>query len=114
MKMTKKGEITYIDHHLGFIAEDLNMSIDELEKNKQMAIMKDVGFGNRDVGRPVLWFTVMLNECVGSLQIIFEPDYHDFIKDYGVYDVKDLEGKPIWVSRSGTSIRWLEPCKIRK
>ena len=111
--MTDEKEITYIDTHLEFIAEQYNISIKELEENKQIAIMKDVGFGNRDVGQPVLWFTVMLNESVGSLQVVFKPNYHDFIKDYGVNDVKELEGKPIWVIQTGNVIVWIRPCVIK-
>ena len=110
--MTDTNKLTYIDTYLEHIANEYMMSKEDIEENKQMAIMRDVGVGNRDVGQPVLWFSAMINECVGSLQVIFKPTYHEFIKDYGVREVGDLEGKSIWVLCKGTKIVWLKPCII--
>ena len=73
--------------------------------NEQLAIMKGVGFGNRDVGYPVLFFSTMISEGCGALQVMEGKKAMDFIKAYGVYDVKDMEGKPVWVKRPDLSNR---------
>ena len=84
---------------------------DEMEE-KQMAIMKDVGFGNRDVGHPVLFFTAYVSEGVGALEILNGEDAMNFIKAYGVYDVRDLTGRPVWVEREGYSVKVVGPCIV--
>ena len=77
---------------------------------EQLAIIKGVGFGNRDVGRPVLFFETYLSEGIGALQILSDDEAMNFIKAYGVYDVKDLEGKPVWIEREGfNTIKVLRP-----
>ena len=82
---------------------------------KRLAIIKDVGFGCRDVGKPVLFFSAYISECAGALQIMGCPAALDFIEEYSVYDVKNLEGKPVWVDMndSGTIIRVDKPCLIK-
>ena len=72
---------------------------------EQLAIIKNVGFGNKDVGHPVLFFNSMVAESTGALQIIDGKEALDFIESYGVYDVKDLEGKPVWIERNGNIIK---------
>ena len=71
---------------------------------KQLAIIEGVGYGNRDVGRPVLWFSTMISKGSGALQVLENHEAGKLIKAYGVYDVKDLEGKPIWVIRENGTI----------
>ena len=82
------------------------------ETVKQMAIMKGVGFGLRDVGTPVLFFSTYLTEGEAALQVLFYDEYVNFIKKYGVYDVKELEGRPVWVDVDGCIIDVNSPCII--
>lgn len=95
------------------VAEQCKKSVSEITEERKMAIIKGVGYGNRDVGYPVLYFSVFLNENVGSLQIVGKEDAWNLVRDYGVYDVKDMEGKPIWVYQCGNLIMWIESCLIR-
>jgi len=84
-----------------------------MDKNeKVIGIIKKVGYGCRDVGYSVLFFTVYVNECVASLQIMNGKKANKFIEAYGVYDVKDLNGKPVWVNDNGRMMTDLEPCII--
>lgn len=74
--------------------------------HEELAIIKDVGYGNRDVGSPVLWFTVtFLNG--GSLQILQGEDAYNLIKESGVYDVKSLEGKACVISTDGYRVEFV-------
>lgn len=72
---------------------------------KQLAIIKDVGYGCRDVGYPVLFFSSMLSECGGALQVLSGEEAEKLIREYGCYDIKDMEGKPIWVTVAGGIIK---------
>ena len=83
-----------------------------MEKEKIMGIIKGAGYGCRDVGYPVLFFTVYVRECVASLQIMNGKQADDFISKYQVYDVHDLNGKPVWVNDDGQMMTDLEPCII--
>lgn len=80
-------------------------------KEKKMAIMKDVGFGLRDCGHIVLFFNAMDGDY-GSLQILGSDDYIPLINAYDVYDVHDLEGKPVWIEKDGMMSTYKEPCII--
>ena len=73
-------------------------------KEKVLAIIKDVGFVCRDTGHPCLFFTVYTSESSASLQIIDHAKALSIIENSGVYDVKNLEGKPCWVDIEGNSI----------
>ena len=79
---------------------------------KQLAIMKDVGFGCRDIGRPILWFNTYISNSECALQIISYQDAEEIIKKYHVNDVHDLEGKPCWVDAGNGMIKFLEPAII--
>jgi len=83
-----------------------------MENKKYMGIIKNVGFGNRDIGRPVLFFNVYSSENIASLQILELEEAVKFIKEYGVYDVKELEGKPVWMVREGAINKVSRPCLI--
>lgn len=85
----------------------------EEKKEKVMGIIRNVGYGCRDVYYPVLFFDVYVRESYASLQIMSGKQANDFIKAYGVYDVKDLNGKPIWVKNDGYTMEDLEPCIIK-
>lgn len=67
--------------------------------SEQIAIISDVGIGSRDVGRPVLWFTVQISEHISSLQVFEWAKAFEILKT--VYDVRELEGKPCWVETDG-------------
>ena len=79
---------------------------------KKLAIIKDVGYGNRDVGSPVLWFSAYTAEGVGSLQVFYKEEANEIIKDTGVYDVHDLEGKPCWVDERGLNMKFIKMAHI--
>ena len=74
---------------------------------KTLAIMKDVGFGLRDCGRPILWYTA---ESVGwgALMVVELSEIEDFLKKANCYDIKELEGAPIIVDVEGTKIRFVD------
>lgn len=79
---------------------------------RQLAIIKDIHFGNRDVGQPCVWFTSMINEGTGALQVLMEEDLISFVKDSGCHKLEDLEGKPCWVDVDGSRILFEEVAKI--
>jgi len=79
---------------------------------KQLAIMKDVGYGLRDTGRPCLFFTTYTGECSCALQVLFGKDADRVIKDARVYDIRDLEGNPCWVEKEGNLMRFLKVAHI--
>ena len=83
-----------------------------MNKEKVMSIIKDAGYGCRDIGHPVLFFTVYVREACASLQIMQGKQADDFLSKYQVYDVHDLNGKPVWVNDNGQTMTDLEPCII--
>ena len=74
---------------------------------KRLAIMKNVGFGNRDVGEPCLFFDAQFDEGRFALIIINSEEALDIIKMSGVYDVKHLNGRPCWVSIDGNIVEFV-------
>ncbi len=83
-----------------------------MNENEVMAIIKQVGYGNRDVGRPCLWFTTYLTESSTALHVFFGKQADDIIQSSEVYDVRELEGKPCWVTRHGQTIKFERLAKI--
>ena len=79
---------------------------------EEMAIIKDVGFGCRDVGYPVLWFTVCLVDGGAALQIFSMKETEKIITDSGVYDIEDLEGKPCLVINDDNIVRFVKVLKL--
>jgi hypothetical protein len=76
--------------------------------SKQLGIIRDVHFGVGDRGRVALWFTTMVDESGGALQVFEDPDvFLKIIADYGVEDVAKLAGQPCWVNASAGLIRWV-------
>lgn len=59
--------------------------------NKVLGIIRDARFGNRDIGRPCLYFTAETLDG-SSLQILIDTAL-EVIKESGVYEVSDLNGK---------------------
>ena len=71
--------------------------IGDIHTEEQLAIIRNVGYGCRDIGKPCLFFDSYITETTAALQILTGEDADEFIKAYGVYDVSKLEGKPVWV-----------------
>jgi len=78
---------------------------------EKLAIMKEVGFGCRDIGKPCLFFTVYITECSAALQVLGSDEALKVIADSGVYDVKRLEGKPCWVTVENNTIKFIRVWK---
>lgn len=81
--------------------------------SKQMAIIKEVSFGLRDVGKVNLSFSTYISECEAALQVLFRDEYEKLIMDGGIKDIKELDGKPCWVEVTGNLIDFIEFCKIK-
>jgi hypothetical protein len=79
---------------------------------KQLAIMKQVGIGMRDMHEPGLWFTAYTDEHSASLQVLSWGDAKILIEDTGVYDVKSLEGRPCWVEEQAGFVRYVGAWKL--
>ena len=67
----------------------------------ELAIIKNVGIGMRNCHYPVLWFDVHIAEGEPALQVLNWAQAEQLIKDYHLYDVKNLEGKACLVSKEG-------------
>jgi hypothetical protein len=73
--------------------------------NEQVAIIRNVGIGGRDVGRPVLWFDTYIRESSAALQIIGWEQAGELLA--GIREVRELEGRPCWVEADGGMIKFL-------
>lgn len=82
-----------------------------MESGERVAIIREVGYGLRDVGRPCLWFTTYLSEHSAAVQVLTGKQADQVIIDAGVRDVHDLEGKPCWVECEAGSVRFLRVWK---
>lgn len=74
---------------------------------EKLAIMKNVDFGNRDVGTPCLFFQVNISECAGALQILSIEQSLNLIRESKIYSIKQLEGKACWVNVDQNRIEFL-------
>ncbi len=59
---------------------------------EEMAIMKDVKFGVRDVGKANLSFTVHRSSGTASLQILYLKEAVKLIEKHQIKDINELEG----------------------
>ena len=75
---------------------------------KLTAIIRRPGYGCRDLGRPCLFFDTYVNESVAALQVFEGKEADRIIKDSGVYNVNELEGRACWVQKKPGSIVFLE------
>jgi hypothetical protein len=74
--------------------------------DEELGIIRRPGYGMRDAPCPVLWFEVhMLYNVV--MHIAVQPEADAFIKEAGIADVKDLDGKGVVVERNGNMARVL-------
>ena len=83
--------------------------------SERLAIMKEVDIGMRDVNRPVLWFTVRMNDCLAALIVLSWEEAGKLLEDAGVYSVKNLEGQACYVDAGegwGDTVRFLRVAKI--
>jgi len=82
------------------------------EAKELMAIIQGVGVGLRDVGRPVLWWSVHTDKCGSALHVFDWDTAFDIIKSYGVREVHLLNGKPCWVEVDGNRMTYKRACII--
>ena len=75
---------------------------------EELAIIKHIDIGLRDVGKPVIWFET--SGLHGSaLQVI--SDIEQFIIDAKCKSLSDLEGKPCVVEEDGMFVRFVRVFK---
>ena len=79
---------------------------------KQLAIIRGVGFGMRDCHVPTLWFSVHWDECLGALQCFQGQQLIDLVKVAGFYDIQRLEGQPCWILVEGNLVTFVGLAKI--
>jgi hypothetical protein len=80
--------------------------------SKELAIVRDPGYGMRDAHRPVLWFDVRFGEASGALQIFSQPEADKIIEDFGVRDVADLDGRPCFIEFDGMTVKFIKAAKL--
>jgi hypothetical protein len=68
---------------------------------EQLAIIREVGYGCRDLGKPVLWFSTYIDEGLCALQVLSGDEADVVITESGVYDVHSLDGWPCAVELKG-------------
>jgi hypothetical protein len=74
---------------------------------EKMAVIRDVGIGMRDAPYPCLWFSTYVSEAGAALQVLTWEQAEKLVRDTGVRDVRDLEGKPCWVEESAGMIKFV-------
>ena len=80
---------------------------------EQLAIIKNVGFGLRDVGFPCIWFETNISKSIGALQVLSgDKQIFGIIRESDVYDIKDLNGMSCWVEVKNNLIKYLRMSKI--
>ena len=80
--------------------------------DERLAIIREVGIGNRDIGTPCMFFTTYISEGSAALQVLSWKDAYEVIKESGVSDVDQLEGRPCWVKVGRGTINFLRVAKI--
>jgi hypothetical protein len=71
--------------------------------SEEPARIKEAGFGNRDVGTPVLFFTAEFEGGACALQVLSTSQALNVIQRSGVYSVDQLNGMFCWVEIDGAS-----------
>ncbi len=83
-----------------------------MNDNEELMVIKGVGVGARDVGYPVLWFSVE-SEGNGALQVFRLDDSIAQTLLSSVDEIHQLNGKPCIVEREGFNlIRFRRLAKI--
>ena len=75
---------------------------------QQLAVIKEAGYGLRDIGKPVLFFTAYTKKGIGALQIFLQPKADEIIVEAGVREVQQLNGKTCWVVVDSDTIGFLK------
>lgn len=75
--------------------------------SEELAIVKGVDFGMRDVDAPCLWFSVEMLHG-GSLQCFFGEDITRLLKEAWCYSIRDLEGRPCVVNCEGNLVKFVK------
>jgi len=73
---------------------------------EQLAIIKDVNVGIRDVGYPICWFSVEMI-AGGALIVITIKEMEKILKDHSIYKLQDLNNKPCIVETNGNIVKFL-------
>ncbi len=74
---------------------------------RELAIISDVHVGCRDVDFPMLWFTVTgIN--YSALQCLPWEEAGSLIRDNGVRDIKELNGRGCIVESAGGLMKFIE------
>ena len=74
---------------------------------KQLAKIKEVGFGCRDMATPCLWFTTELESGICALQVLGHKEAIELLKVQGIEEVHDLNGKMCWVEEDGMRVTFM-------
>lgn len=77
------------------------------ETKRVLAVIKGVGYGCRDIGRPCLFFETDCGDGA-ALQVLQGKQAEKVIRDSGCYDIKNLEGKTCWVERGMGVMNFIE------
>ncbi len=80
--------------------------------SEQMAIIQGVGVGLRDTNHSVLWWSAHTGNAGSALHVFDWATAADIIKDYGVREVHELNGKPCWVEVEGGTMVYKRPCIV--
>jgi len=103
----------YIRENYIAIAETTGLTPFEIQDQRTMAIISNVRFGVTDRDEVALTFDAMGSESSGSCPYLNAEQAIGFIKDYGVRDVHELSGKPVWMLSHGNLFIWVEPCVMK-
>jgi len=101
-------KMTYAEDFWRDVVKDRAKDYDDIDDYTVLGIITKVRFGTDDHG-VCLSFNVMIDESSGSLNVLFYPAYDWFLKMYGVSDVKDLTGKPVWMLKDKHILTVLKP-----
>ncbi len=74
-----------------------------------MAIISEVGVGLRDVGTPVLWFTVRIIGGGAALNVFTWEEAAEIIEAYSLDEVHSLNGKPCRVEVGDGRMKYSGP-----
>ena len=80
---------------------------------EQLAIIQGVGVGLRDTNQPVLWWSAHTGDAGSALHVFGWDEAADIIRDYGVREVHELNGKPCWVEIDAGNMTYKKACIIK-
>ncbi len=77
-------------------------------------MIEEVGIGARDVGKPVLWFTVTDGEGTAALQVLPLSDDRAIALLSAAYEVHGLNGRMCIVERNEHTTRFVRLLKAAR